>query len=78
MADSFKYAVILRREPEGGFTVLVPALPEVVTYGRNEAEALANAREAVELAVEYRIEVGDPIPDDVPVREVVVTLSPAA
>jgi len=27
------YTIQLRPEPEGGFTVLVPALPPVVTYG---------------------------------------------
>lgn len=37
-------SVVLRPEPEGGFTVLVPALPEIVSYGEDEREALAMAK----------------------------------
>ena len=48
------FAVVLRPEPEGGFTVRVPALPEIVTYGANEAEALAMAKEAIELSLEHK------------------------
>ncbi len=66
------YSVILRPEPEGGFTVRVPALPEIVTYGENETEALAMAKDAIELVIGSRIERGEPIPaPDVPLyREV--------
>jgi len=49
---SLTYTVVLREEPEGGYTVLVPALPEIVSYGRNVAEAQRMAVEAIELAVE--------------------------
>jgi predicted RNase H-like HicB family nuclease len=38
--------VILSPEPEGGFSVAVPALPGCFSQGETEAEALANAREA--------------------------------
>jgi hypothetical protein len=47
MTSEYDFTVILEPEPEGGFTVLVPALPEVVRYGENEAEALMMAREAI-------------------------------
>ena len=43
------YRVLLREEPEGGYTVFAPALPGCVTYGENVAEAMAMAREAIEL-----------------------------
>ena len=33
------FNIVLRPEPEGGFTVIVPALPGCVTYGRTLAEA---------------------------------------
>ena len=62
MRHEVRYSVTLRPEPEGGFTVRVPALPEIVTYGRSEAEALANAREAIELVIESRSERGEPLP----------------
>ena len=44
MAENYNFSVILEPQAGGGFTVLVPALPEVVTEGDTEAEALANAR----------------------------------
>jgi antitoxin HicB len=59
------YTIQLRPEPEGGFTVLVPALPEIVTYGIDEDEALKMAEEAIELALEVRRDEGDEIPADV-------------
>jgi antitoxin HicB len=57
------YTVTLRPEPEGGFTVRVPALPEIVTHGEDEAQALAMAKEAIELALTSRSERGEEIPD---------------
>ncbi|HEY5817790.1 MAG TPA: type II toxin-antitoxin system HicB family antitoxin [Mesorhizobium sp.] len=64
------YTVELIPEADGGFTVRVPALSEVVTYGATKAEAMANAAEAIELVLEVRLAEGDPIPDDVvPVLE---------
>ena len=29
------YRILLRKEPEGGYTVMVPSLPGCVTYGGN-------------------------------------------
>jgi antitoxin HicB len=48
------YSVVLEPQEDGGFTVLVPALPEVVTEGDSEEEALANAEEAIRAVLEYR------------------------
>lgn len=65
MSDPMTYTVHLRPETEGGFTVLVPALPEIVSYGVDEDEAMRMALEAIELALEVRREDGDEIPADV-------------
>jgi antitoxin HicB len=56
------YTVILEPAEEGGFVVHVPALPEVVTQGEDEAEALAMAKDAIELALEERLAEGEAIP----------------
>jgi antitoxin HicB len=56
------YTVILEPAEEGGFVVHVPALPEVVTQGEDEAEALAMAKNAIELALEERLAEGEEIP----------------
>lgn len=76
MATQRQYTVHLIPEPEGGFTVRVPALPPVVTYGETREEALANAREAIEAILDVFREDGIEIPADVTVR--VETLTVAA
>jgi antitoxin HicB len=64
MAESYGFSVILEPQNGGGFTVLVPALPEVVTEGDTEQEALANAQEAIRAVLEYRRDHGLLIPSD--------------
>ena len=65
MAEERRYTINLLPQPEGGFTVMVPALPEVVTEGDTREEALANAKEAIEGVLDmYRTE-GWEIPADV-------------
>jgi antitoxin HicB len=64
MTANYSYSVILEPQEGGGFTVLVPALPEVVTEGDNEQEALANAEEAIRAIIEYRQEQGIALPSD--------------
>jgi antitoxin HicB len=75
MPRSFDYTVVLEPQPEGGFTVHVPALPEVVTEGDTEAEALAMAREAIRMAVEYRLENGIEIAADMTPKLRTVTIA---
>jgi antitoxin HicB len=78
MSEALQYTINLRPEPEGGFTVLVPALPEVVTYGETEGEAMRMALEAIELALDVRRDEGDEIPDDVVPLVRIVTVQRAA
>jgi len=55
---TFSYQIILRKEPEGGYTVLVPSLPGCVTYGKTVEEAIEMARDAITGYVESLIEDG--------------------
>jgi antitoxin HicB len=64
VADQFSFSVVLEPQEDGGFTVLVPALPEVVTEGDTEQEALANVEEAIRAVLSYRRDHGLPIPAD--------------
>jgi antitoxin HicB len=57
-----EYEVVLVPEPEGGYTVLVPELPSVATQGESIEDALAMAKEAIELYVETMDDDGIPIP----------------
>lgn len=65
----YHYKVLLRSEPEGGFTVLVPALEGCITYGETLEEAQANAREAVELYLESLTEDNLDLPIEAPLLE---------
>ena len=58
------YRVLLKREPEGGYTVNVPSLPGCVTYGDTIEEAVEMAREAIELYLESLREHGEEIPTE--------------
>jgi len=49
---SYHYKLLLRKEPEGGYTVIVPALPGCITYGEDVDDAITMAREAIELYIE--------------------------
>jgi len=50
--EALSYRVLLRKEPEGGYTVVVPSLPGCVTYGDTVEEAIEMAKEAIELYIE--------------------------
>ena len=58
------YTVILRSEPEGGYTVLVPALAGCVTYGETIGEALRMAEEAILCHLLGLQDLGKPIPQE--------------
>lgn len=74
------YRVHLNPEPEGGFTVSVPALPGCVTWGRDDDHALAMAQEVIEGYLEVLVEEGKPIPEEPltsPIDTLVQVKSPA-
>lgn len=58
------YTVILKSQPEGGFTVRVPSLPGCITEGDSKREALNNAQDAIELFVEDLIADNELIPSE--------------
>ena len=77
MAEKRTFAVVLEPEDEGGFTVRVPAFPEIITYGKDEREALAMAEDAIRLVIADSVARGEPVPSGEPprIREVTVTLA---
>ena len=60
----YHFNIVLRPEPEGGFTALVPALPGCVTYGRTLTEAKEMARDAISGYIASLRKHGEPIPTD--------------
>ncbi len=59
-----RFNIVLRPEPEGGFTAMVPALPGCVTYGRSLAEAKKMLRDAISGYIESLKKHGELIPTD--------------
>ncbi len=59
-----RFNIVLRPEPEGGFTAIVPALPGCVTYGRTLTEAKKMAKDAISGYIESLKKHGEPIPTD--------------
>ena len=71
------YKILLHKAEEGGFTVSVPALPGCITEGDSLDEAIANAKEAIELYVEELKSRGEEVPDDSETLEYSVHLASA-
>lgn len=65
MGVQYTYTVILRHEPSGEYTVIVPALPGCLTEGRNLSEAVTMAKDAIECYLGSLLKHDDPIPPDV-------------
>ncbi|MCS6787544.1 MAG: type II toxin-antitoxin system HicB family antitoxin [Thiobacillaceae bacterium] len=72
------YRLIFRPEPEGGYTVIVPALPGCITYGADLEQARRMAREAIESYLDSLIHHGEAVPDDSDTLEGHLTLHHAA
>lgn len=64
MRKIFRYNVIFRPEPEGGFTVIVPSLPGCITYGRDLKEAKKMAIDAIKGYIASLKKHKEPIPTD--------------
>ena len=64
MQKTRTYRIVLRKEPEGTYTALVPSLPGCITWGENVEHALEMAKEAIEGYISVLQEEGQPIPDD--------------
>ena len=58
----FDYPVILAAQPEGGFVVTFPDVPEAITQGEDRDEALLYAVEALEAALSFYIDDRRPLP----------------
>jgi len=58
----YHYYIMLRPEPEGGYTALVPALPGCVTYGHTVEQTRDMAKDAISGYVASLRKRSDPIP----------------
>ncbi len=61
----YKIPLVLAPQPEGGFTVTSPTLPELVTEGDTADEALNNVRDALAAVIETYQDLGRPLPSGI-------------
>lgn len=47
MSALYKLPLVLKPQPEGGYTVTSPALPELITEGDTVADAMAHIQDAL-------------------------------
>jgi antitoxin HicB len=62
MMKTLRYKIMLRKEEDGTYTVIVPSLPGCLTFGRTVEEALAMAKEAIEGFIACMIARGEEVP----------------
>ncbi|HDN79433.1 MAG TPA: type II toxin-antitoxin system HicB family antitoxin [Chloroflexi bacterium] len=62
MSRIYKLPLVLEPQPEGGYTVTCPLLPELITEGDTVEEALRNASDALEAVIEAYEDLGRPLP----------------
>jgi antitoxin HicB len=58
----FAYPYELMPQPEGGFTVTFPDVPEAITQGDTEIEAAAMAEDALVTALSFYTDRAEPLP----------------
>ncbi|WP_117237922.1 type II toxin-antitoxin system HicB family antitoxin [Thermus sediminis] len=69
-----KYTVLIYPDPEtpGVWVAEFPAVPQAHSFGQSPEEALARAKEALELVLAFLKAEGKPLPQDVKTAEVSV------
>lgn len=72
--NALSYRILLREEPEGGYTVTVPTLPGCITYGADLSEAIDMGREVIELYIESLVAHGEEIPTEANTLEYTVMI----
>ena len=72
---NYKIPLVLTPQPEGGFTVTSPLLPELVTEGDTAQEALENVKDALAAVVEIYSDLGRSLPPSTQVLDLSVPLS---
>ena len=61
--------LVLEPQPEGGYTVTSPLLPELITEGDTISECLVNAEDAFAVVLEIYEDEGRPLPTGIPVDD---------
>ena len=66
----YKLPLVFEPQPEGGYTVTSPAVPELLTEGDSVEDALDNVRDAIAAVLEIYRDLGKSLPTELAVGEV--------
>ena len=65
----YKMPLVLTPQPEGGYTVTSPLLPELITEGDSLDEALENVKDAIAAVIELYQDQGRSLPRNVQIPD---------
>ena len=65
----YKIPLVLTPQPEGGYTVTSPLLPELVTEGASLDESLENVKDAFRAVIELYQELGRSLPENIQISD---------
>ena len=71
----YGYTVLFEPVEEGGYNVIVSAIPEICTFGGTLEEARAMARDTIRCYIESALKEGEPIPPDAEPAKELLTIS---
>lgn len=77
MEAELTFRIVLRPEPEGGFTVSVPSLPGCITHGDTIDDALRMAEDAIRAYIASMKKHGEHVIDDSKTLESMLSLEHA-
>jgi predicted RNase H-like HicB family nuclease len=59
----YNYSVVFEPVDEGGYNVIVPAIPEICTFGGTMEEAKAMVADAIKVYIESALMAKEPMPE---------------
>ncbi len=65
----YKIPLVLTPQPEGGYTVTSPLLPELVTEGNSIDESLENVKDAFIAVMELYQDLGRSLPENIQISD---------
>lgn len=63
MVNIYKLPLVLEPQPEGGYTITCPVLPELITEADNLQEVYTNVADALAALIEIYRDLKRPLPD---------------
>ncbi|MBU0477372.1 MAG: type II toxin-antitoxin system HicB family antitoxin [bacterium] len=71
---TYNLTVVIEKDEDGRYLAICPALQGCYTEGETEEEAHALIEDAIKLHIEDRLEIGEPIYEEVDVSKVKVAV----